>query len=70
VLSRLDATQAGLMNYLIPVFGLLLAVLILGERLTWAMILGGLLVLGSTLLITVYEAKMVSREPSNPDTPR
>jgi drug/metabolite transporter (DMT)-like permease len=58
------------MNYLIPVFGLLLAAWILGERLTWAMILGGLLVLGSTLLITVYEAKMVSREPSNPDTPR
>jgi drug/metabolite transporter (DMT)-like permease len=55
VLTRLDATQAGLMNYLIPFFGLVTAALFLHERLTKAMVFGGVLVLASTLLITVYE---------------
>jgi drug/metabolite transporter (DMT)-like permease len=55
VLTRLDATQAGLSNYMIPFFGLLVAAITLHERLTRYMILGGLLVLASTLLTTVYE---------------
>jgi len=55
VLARLDATQAGLSNYLIPFFGVIIAALVLGERLTKFMVLGGILVLGSTLLITIYE---------------
>jgi drug/metabolite transporter (DMT)-like permease len=57
VLTRLDATQAGLSNYLIPFFGLIIAALVLGERLTTPMIAGGILVLASTLLITVYEER-------------
>jgi len=57
VLTRLDATQAGLSNYLIPFFGVVIAYLVLHERLTGFMILGGVLVLGSTLLITVYEER-------------
>ena len=55
VLSRLDAIQAGLSNYLIPIFGVLMAAVLLGEHLTRFMVLGGVLVLGSTLLITVFE---------------
>lgn len=55
VLVRLDATQAGLMNYLIPFLGVLIAWVVLGERLTLFMVLGGLLALGSTLLATVFE---------------
>jgi drug/metabolite transporter (DMT)-like permease len=55
VLTRLDATQAGLSNYLIPFFGLVIAWLVLGERLTASMVAGGVLVLVSTLLVTVYE---------------
>ncbi len=55
VLTRLDAAQAGLSNYLIPVFGVLIAAAVLDERLTARMVIGGLLVLGSTLLVTVYE---------------
>ncbi len=55
VLTRLDATQASLSNYMIPFFGLVIAALVLHERLTVFMILGGILVLLSTLLITVYE---------------
>jgi drug/metabolite transporter (DMT)-like permease len=57
VLTRLDATQAALSNYLIPFFGLILAALILGERLTPMMIAGGALVLASTLLITTWEER-------------
>jgi drug/metabolite transporter (DMT)-like permease len=61
VLTRLDAAQAGLSNYLIPVFGVLIAAAALGERLTVPMVIGGLLVLGSTLLVTVYEEHYASR---------
>ena len=64
VLTRLDATQAGLSNYLIPFFGLLLAAALLHERLTRFMILGGILVLGSTLMITVYEGRARGRSES------
>jgi drug/metabolite transporter (DMT)-like permease len=55
VLTRLDATQASLSNYMIPFFGLVIAAVVLHERLTLPMIFGGALVLLSTLLITVYE---------------
>jgi drug/metabolite transporter (DMT)-like permease len=62
VLQRLDAVQAGLSNYLIPVFGVLIAAVALGERLTARMAIGGLVVLGSTLLITVYEEHYAARK--------
>ena len=61
VLTRLDAAQAGLSNYLIPVFGVVIAASTLGERLTARMAIGGLVVLASTLLITVYEEHYVPR---------
>jgi drug/metabolite transporter (DMT)-like permease len=61
VLTRLDAAQAGLSNYLIPVFGVLIAAVVLGEHLTLRMTIGGLVVLGSTLLATVYEGHYASR---------
>ena len=61
VLTRLDAAQAGLSNYLIPVFGVVIAASVLGERLTARMTIGGLVVLASTLLITVYEEHYVPR---------
>ncbi len=64
VLSRLDATQAALSNYLIPFFGVLIAALY-GERLTGYMVAGGILVLASTLLITVYEERQRAREEAN-----
>lgn len=64
VLTRLDATQAGLMNYLIPFFGLVAAAIVLHERLTRFMVFGGALVLTSTLLITVYEERRQGRSTS------
>jgi drug/metabolite transporter (DMT)-like permease len=57
VLTRLDATQAALSNYMIPVFGIVVAWLLLGERLQPMAIAGGLLVLASTLLVTVWEER-------------
>jgi drug/metabolite transporter (DMT)-like permease len=57
VLTRLDAMQAGLSNYLITFFGLIVAFLVLHERMTKSMVLGGLLVLASTLLVTIYEGR-------------
>ncbi|MGC2399636.1 MAG: DMT family transporter [Acidobacteriaceae bacterium] len=63
VLTRLDAIQAGLSNYMIPFFGLIIAALVLHEKLTLFMILGGTLVLLSTLLITVYEERK-KRQPT------
>jgi len=62
VLSRLDATQAALSNYLIPFFGVLIAWIVLDERLTPAMVAGGVLVLASTLLVTVYEERVAARQ--------
>lgn len=55
VLTRLDATQAALSNYLIPFFGVLIAAVVLHERLTGSMLAGGALALASTLLITVWD---------------
>ena len=54
-LKQLDAIQAALSNYLIAFFGLPIAAIWLGERLTFMAIMGGILVLGSTLLITLWE---------------
>jgi drug/metabolite transporter (DMT)-like permease len=62
VLTRLDAAQAGLSNYMIPVFGVLIAAAVLGEHLTVRMAVGGLVVLASTLLVTVYEEHYATRE--------
>jgi len=61
VLTRLDATQAAVSNYLIPFFGVVLASAILGEKLTGFMIAGGVLVLASTLLVTTYEEAQARR---------
>lgn len=61
VLTRLDATQAALSNYMIPVFGLVLSWLVLGERLGLLTMVGGALVLGSTLLVTAFEERLSAR---------
>jgi drug/metabolite transporter (DMT)-like permease len=63
VLTRLDATQAAVSNYLIPFFGVLIAGLVLHEHLTGFMIFGGLLALLSTLLITVWDRASEAKSP-------
>jgi drug/metabolite transporter (DMT)-like permease len=61
VLARLDAIQAGLCNYLIPFFGLVIAWLVLRESLTPLSIVGGVLVLVSTLLVTIADTRQAAR---------
>jgi drug/metabolite transporter (DMT)-like permease len=56
-LKQLDAIQAALSNYLITFFGIPIAAIWLKERLTLLAIVGGVLILGSTLLITVWESR-------------
>lgn len=60
ILKRLDVTQAALSNYLLPFFIAVLAVLVLGERITPIMLGGGFVVLAGTLLITVYEGEILA----------
>ena len=52
-LKRLDAIQAALSNYLITFFGLPLAAIWLKEKLKVLAIVGGMMVLAGTLLITL-----------------
>jgi drug/metabolite transporter (DMT)-like permease len=61
-LKNLDAIQASLSNYLITFFGIPIAAIWLHEKLGLAAIAGGVLVLGSTLLITVWEELRVGRQ--------
>jgi drug/metabolite transporter (DMT)-like permease len=66
-LKQLDAIQAALSNYLISFFGIPIAAIWLKEKLTFLAIIGGILILGSTILITVWEARQASRD--NAPTP-
>lgn len=59
VLKRMDVTQAILGNYLLPFFIAILGLLLLGERVTGLMMVGGLLILFSTLMVTVYESRLI-----------
>ncbi len=61
-LKELDATQAALSNYLITFFGVPIAAIWLGERLGTAALIGGALVLASTLLITLWNPKKKTAE--------
>jgi len=54
-LKSLDATQVALSNYLISFFALPIAAIWLGEKLGFITILGGVLVLTSTIIITIWE---------------
>ncbi len=57
VLQDIDATQASLSIYLLPVFGVLLSAVTLEERVKPSLIAGGLLVAAGAWLVTVYEER-------------
>lgn len=57
-LKILDAMQVALSNYLITFFGLPIAAIWLGETLNIHSVVGGILVLGSTLILTIVDYKM------------
>jgi len=56
-LKHLDAIQTALCNYLITFFGVPIAAIWLGEKLRASGVAGGVLILASTLLITLWEAR-------------
>ncbi len=66
VLTRVSATQAALSNYLIPFFGVVLAFVILHERLSVMALVGGALVLLSTVLATVFDHRAPTPLDPNP----
>ena len=61
-LKMLEATQVALSNYLITFMGLPIAAIWLGEKLNSGVIVGGILVLISTLIITVVDYRMSRRK--------
>ena len=69
-LKQLDAIQAALSNYLITFFGIPIAAIWLKEKLTSLAIIGGALILGSTLLITVWENRRASRKCATVPSPQ
>jgi drug/metabolite transporter (DMT)-like permease len=54
-LQHLDVTTASTSLYLVPVFGVLLAASLLGERLSQAALVGAAIVLISTILVVRYD---------------
>jgi len=60
ILKRMDVTQAILGNYLLPFFIALLGIVLLNEKITAAMIIGGAIIIVSTLMVTVYEKQLLS----------
>jgi len=54
-LKQLDAIQAALSNYLITFFGVPIAAIWLKERLSPLAVIGGIIILGSTLMITLWD---------------
>jgi len=55
LLKRLDVSQASVSIYLLPFFGVIISALTLGEKITPTMIVGGLVTLAGTILITSLE---------------
>jgi drug/metabolite transporter (DMT)-like permease len=61
-LKKLEAIQVALSNFLIAFFALPIAAIWLGEKLSFMSVVGGLMVLMSTLLITVWEYRQANRQ--------
>lgn len=55
LLKRLDVSQASVSIYLLPFLGVLISAITLNERITSTMIVGGLVTLAGTILITSLE---------------
>lgn len=57
VLSRLEALQVSASVYMLPIFGVLLSAVVLGERVTWPQAAGGLLVLTATVATSEWDGR-------------
>jgi drug/metabolite transporter (DMT)-like permease len=60
ILKRMDVTQAILGTYLLPFFIALMGILLLSEKITLLMFIGGILILLSTLMVTIYENTLLA----------
>jgi drug/metabolite transporter (DMT)-like permease len=59
VLKRMDVTQAILGNYLLPFFIALMGIMLLNEKISMLMVFGGVIIFISTLMVTVYENRLL-----------
>ena len=59
LLKRLDVSQASVSIYLLPFLGVLISAITLQEKITSNMIVGGLVTLTGTVLITAVEPPSV-----------
>jgi drug/metabolite transporter (DMT)-like permease len=55
VIQAVEVMRAALSIYLLPVFGLLFSVILLGEKFTFSLLVGGGMIFASCFLVTVYE---------------
>ncbi len=62
ILDRMEAGKIMVFAYLQPVFGVAMSALLLGERITFSMVIGGLLVVAGTSL--VLREEHTSSEPA------
>ncbi|MHA4809757.1 DMT family transporter [Flavitalea flava] len=60
VLKRMDVTQAVLGNYLLPFFIALMGIFLLGEKITPLMVIGGSIIMVSTLMVSVSEEYLLA----------
>ncbi len=68
VLKFLDATQVALSNYMITFLGLPIAAIFLGEKLSLQSIIGGVLVLVATLILTIVDHRTYKNSQLKPNT--
>ncbi|MCE5195926.1 MAG: DMT family transporter [Negativicutes bacterium] len=66
-LKDLQGQEAALLSYIDPLVAVLISVLFLQENSTWQQILGGLMILGFTLLNEVTSKKKPAKAVSNAD---
>jgi drug/metabolite transporter (DMT)-like permease len=60
ILKRMDVTQAVLGTYLLPFFIALFGIFLLNEKITSLMLIGGILILVSTIMVTIYENALLA----------
>lgn len=64
VIQAVEVMRAALSIYLLPVFGVIFSAVLLKERLTASLIVGGLLIFISCFLVTVYEERSRMKQAS------
>jgi drug/metabolite transporter (DMT)-like permease len=55
VIQTVEVMRAALSTYLLPVFGLVFSVILLREKFTTSLVIGGSMIFASCFLVTVYE---------------